>query len=144
MTREVDRAWSEEPAARLLAAGQPVWNADDSVLVCRHVRDETHDVKTFVLASTSPRLFRYRPGQFLTFAFEIGGMTVHRCYTIASAPTRPHTVSITVKRVPGGPASNWLHDNLTPFAGWPTTRPPPPTSSCLGLRAALARPISAA
>ena len=39
---------------------------------------------------------------------------VYRCYTISAAPTRPHAVSITVKRVPGGPVSNWLHDNLRP------------------------------
>src|SRR6201996_6345146 len=50
----------------------------------------------------------------MTYAFEIGGETVHRCYTISSSPTRPDTISITVKRVPGGPVSNWLHDNLRP------------------------------
>jgi ferredoxin-NADP reductase len=55
------------------------------------------------------------PGQFLTFAFPVGGSTVHRCYTIATPPTRPDLVGITVKRVPGGPVSNWLHDgNLKP------------------------------
>ena len=50
----------------------------------------------------------------MTYAFEIGGETLHRCYTISAAPTRPETISITVKRVPGGPVSNWLHDSLKP------------------------------
>ena len=91
------------------------WDAEaDDILVCRAVRDETADVRTFVLSPRQPRRFAHRPGQFLTFAFEIGGETVHRCYTIASAPTRPDAVSITVKRVPGGPVSNWLHDTLRP------------------------------
>ncbi|MFY9293059.1 MAG: hybrid-cluster NAD(P)-dependent oxidoreductase [Methylorubrum rhodinum] len=105
---------SSEPAAQRLVASAP-WDAEaDDALVCLAVRDETHDVKTFVLAPKEPRLFAYAPGQFLTFSFEIGGETIHRCYTISSTPTRPHAVSFTVKRVPGGPVSNWLHDNLKP------------------------------
>ena len=103
----------EPAAARLTDAG--AWDAEaDDVLVCRAVRDETHDVRTFVLSPRTPQRFAHRPGQFMTFAFEIGGETIHRCYTLASAPTRPDTVSITVKRVTGGPVSNWLHDNLRP------------------------------
>jgi hypothetical protein len=34
-----------------------------------------------VLAAPEPRRYAYAPGQFLTFAFEIGGETVHRCYS---------------------------------------------------------------
>ncbi|MGF3026629.1 2Fe-2S iron-sulfur cluster-binding protein [Methylobacterium aquaticum] len=101
-----------EPAAARLAATAS-WDAEaDDALVCLAVRQETHDVKTFVLAAPEPRRFAYAPGQFLTFAFEVGGETIHRCYTISSAPTRPHALSITVKRVLGGPVSNWLHDTL--------------------------------
>lgn len=104
-----------DPLAPHLAANLPAWNPDeDDILVCRQVRPETADVKTFIFAARSPRLFRYQPGQFLTFDFEIGGETINRCYTISSTPTRPHLVSITVKRVPGGPVSNWLHDNMAP------------------------------
>jgi ferredoxin-NADP reductase len=99
----------------MLFADAPLWDSDaDGMLVCRAVRQETHDVKTFVLGPREPRRFAYKPGQFLTFEFEIGGETIYRCYTISAAPTRPHTVSITVKRVGGGPVSNWLHDNLRP------------------------------
>ena len=104
-----------EAAASML--GQRPWNPDeDDTLVCRAVRTETHDVKTFVFTAPEPRRFSFRPGQFLTFAFPVGGETIHRCYTVSSAPTRPDTVSITVKRVPGGPVSNWLHDTMTPGA----------------------------
>ncbi|MFH6787098.1 MULTISPECIES: hybrid-cluster NAD(P)-dependent oxidoreductase [Methylobacterium] len=103
---------STEPAATRLAATAS-WDAEaDDALVCLAVRDETHDVKTFVLGTPEPRRFAYAPGQFLTFAFEIGAETINRCYTISSAPTRPHALSFTVKRVPGGPVSNWLHDTL--------------------------------
>ncbi|MEQ1577651.1 MAG: FAD-binding oxidoreductase [Hyphomicrobium sp.] len=91
------------------------WNPDtDETLICCHVRDETHDVKSFLLRTQKPHLFRYRPGQFITLELEIDGATINRCYTMSSAPTRPDTLSITVKRQPGGIISNWLHDNLKP------------------------------
>jgi len=91
----------------------PPWSADqDETLRCVHIRQETHDVKTFVLAANGPRNFRYLPGQFITLELEIGDQKINRCYTLSSTPTRPDLVSITVKRVPGGVVSNWLHDNV--------------------------------
>jgi glycine betaine catabolism B len=76
------------------------------------VRQETHDVKSFFFRAPNERTFVFEPGQFITLELEIDGESVNRCYTISSPPTRPHTISITVKRVPGGKVSNWLHDNL--------------------------------
>jgi ferredoxin-NADP reductase len=91
----------------------PLWNAEiDDVLVCQRVKLETHDVKTFVFASRTPAVFKYWPGQFLTFEFDIHESAIHRCYTLASSSARPHLISITVKRVLGGKVSNWLHDNM--------------------------------
>lgn len=106
---------SQAPDAAARLAQAPIWDSDtDDILVCRAVRVETHDVRTFVLSPRETRRFTYKPGQFLTFEFEIGGETINRCYTISAAPTRANAVSITVKRVSGGPVSNWLHDNLKP------------------------------
>jgi ferredoxin-NADP reductase len=108
-------AYTPEAAARRLGLALPAWNPDvDDVLVVQAVREETHDVRTFVLAPRTPCVFHYEPGQFLTLDLEIKGEAINRCYTISSAPTRPHAISITVKRVPGGPVSNFLHDTLKP------------------------------
>jgi glycine betaine catabolism B len=96
-------------------ADLPLWNPDeDSTLQCVQVREETHDVKTFVFRADPPRRFHYQPGQFITLELEIDGESINRCYTLSSAPTRPDRVSITVKRIPGGVVSNWLHDSLRP------------------------------
>ncbi len=93
----------------------PKWDADsDDTLVCCQVRAETLDVKSFLFRTRAPKLFRFRPGQFLTLELEIGGEAINRCYTISSSPARPDTLSITVKRHPGGIVSNWLHDTLKP------------------------------
>lgn len=91
----------------------PQWNSDEEEsLICCTIVDETHDVKTFTFRTPKGNLFHFAPGQFLTLELDIDGTQVNRCYTIASAPTRPHTLSITVKRTPGGVVSNWLHDHL--------------------------------
>lgn len=79
----------------------------DGELICRAVLPITHDVRTFVL---EPGLTSFQPGQYLTVTTPAGS----RCYTISSPPTRPDRLSITVKRAPGGPVSNWLHESLRP------------------------------
>jgi ferredoxin-NADP reductase len=81
-------------------------------LVCRRTISVTHDVRTFVLEPLGSALLQQLPGQYLTITVSIDGMEVQRCYTVSSPPTRPGALMITVKRVPGGPVSNWLHDNL--------------------------------
>lgn len=91
----------------------PVWNSEeDHRLVCRMIVDETHDVKTFVFTAPEPKLYNFAPGQFLTFEFDIAGRKINRCYTIATSPTRPRCMCITVKRHPGGIVSNFLHDHM--------------------------------
>jgi glycine betaine catabolism B len=108
-----DHAASRVTQPRFWEALPARWNSDtDETLVCCHVRQETHDVKSFFFRAPSERAFVFEPGQFITLELEIDGEPVNRCYTISSPPTRPHTISITVKRVPGGKVSNWLHDHL--------------------------------
>lgn len=86
----------------------------DDALQCVQVRAETHDVKTFVFSAPGDGGHRYLPGQFITLELQIDGVPVNRCYTLSSTPTRPDRLSITVKRVPGGKVSNWLHEHLQP------------------------------
>lgn len=89
------------------------WASGESKRIeCLNVVEETHDVKTFVFQCPDYPALAYEPGQFLTVSPVIDGQSVSRCYTLSSTPTRPFTFSITVKRVPGGAVSNWLHDNL--------------------------------
>lgn len=77
---------------------------------------ETADTQTFVLDADAD-VPSYRPGQFLTVRVpsEQGG-TVARSYSFSSAPGVDSAPRITVKRIAGGYASNWLCDNLVPGA----------------------------
>lgn len=82
-------------------------------LCCVAVIDETADTKTFRFRVEPAALLNYKPGQFITLNLKIGQDLVMRNYTLSSSPSRPDLLAITVKRVPGGKASNWLNDNLT-------------------------------
>jgi glycine betaine catabolism B len=95
------------------------WTQDQLTVACVGIIDETHDAKTFRFAANPPVLFDYKPGQFVTLTLNIDGQLVERSYTISSTPSRPHTLEVTVKRVPSanvdsppGIVSNWLHDSL--------------------------------
>lgn len=83
-------------------------------LTCTAVFAETSDISTFRFKVEGGAWANYQPGQFLTLLLDIEGQPFRRNYTISSSPTRPHHLSITVKRVEYGRVSNWLHDNLRP------------------------------
>lgn len=90
----------------------PRWTGGKIAVRCVKVIPETHDVKTFRFAADPPVLFSHKPGQFLTLDLNIEGKRVVRSYTISSPPTSSHLLDITVKRVPDGLVSNFLHDNV--------------------------------
>jgi glycine betaine catabolism B len=96
-------------------SGARLWpSSEQQTLTCCRVVDETHDVKSFEFRTEDGLPVRFEPGQFMTVSVNVKGQQVERCYTISSPPTRPYLLSITVKRVPGGDVSNWLHDNMKP------------------------------
>lgn len=85
-------------------------------LVCQRIQTETHDVKTFIFAYPNPQAtsaFRYLAGQHINFTINIAGKVRHCSYTLSSSPTEPDYISITIKRVSGGLASNYFHDSFS-------------------------------
>ncbi len=106
-----------QPVALVSEDNWQNWQGKTSV-TCTSIVEETHDVKTFTYTAQPNVLFKYQAGQFATLHLQIDGKSVSRSYTISSSPSRPHTITNTVKRVPSvaghqpGLVSNWLHDNL--------------------------------
>lgn len=79
------------------------------------VVEETADTRSFVLdvPAESAAHFTYEAGQFCTFRATIDGVEVVRCYSMSSSPgPGDTTLTVTVKRVPGGVMSNWMIDTL--------------------------------
>jgi 3-ketosteroid 9alpha-monooxygenase subunit B len=87
---------------------------DFYALAIRKVIDETSDTRSFVIdiPEDLQDRFRYRAGQFCSFRVRVGGELLVRCYSMASSPDTDREFKVTVKRVPGGPVSNWMVDHL--------------------------------
>ena len=83
-------------------------------LLCCAIRDETHDVKTFEFEHYDGVSVAYLAGQHIAIELYINGRPVRRRYTLSSCPEQPQRVSITVKRLPEGQVSNYLHDHFRP------------------------------
>lgn len=109
----IQNANKTKPLTQQAAPVTAPWPAGESkALRCITVIHETHDVKTFILATDDNTQVDYLAGQHLPISLEIEGKNVKRNYTLSSAPTRPNMLAITVKRVVDGVVSNCLHDHL--------------------------------
>lgn len=99
------------PPKSVTAARKKFWSGE---LVVARIFQETHDTKTFRFRLPEGGLlpFEHAPGQYINLKLRIDGRRVNRSYTISSSPTRPDYCEITVKRVPDGYASHFLHDQV--------------------------------
>lgn len=77
------------------------------------VRHETKDAVSisFFIPEELKETFKYKAGQFLTFKFDINGVEARRSYSMSSAPGIDTDLTITVKSVEKGFASNYLTNN---------------------------------
>jgi ferredoxin-NADP reductase/anaerobic selenocysteine-containing dehydrogenase len=93
-------------------ANLSIWNGQATPLYVTDIHQETHDVFTFRFQGDPLCRFVYAPGQFCSLVLTIDGKKVVRSYSISSSPTRPFSLDVTIKRVPGGLVSNWMPDNV--------------------------------
>ncbi|GGF68239.1 hybrid-cluster NAD(P)-dependent oxidoreductase [Paracoccus acridae] len=97
---------------RLNWAAEP-WS-DDELLECAMVVPETADAATFTFRAPSGAWFDYQPGQFITLDLPLPSGNVQRTYTISSSPSRPLSISVTVKAQRTSLATRWMLDHLRP------------------------------
>lgn len=83
-------------------------------LKIKEITQETPDTVTVHLKQPLFKKVKYLAGQFITLALEVGGQSIHRSYSMSSAPLLDSNVSITVKRVDNGLASNFINSQLKP------------------------------
>lgn len=100
------------PKPRLNWAAEP-WS-DDEHLECAMVVPETADAATFTFRAPSGAWFDYQPGQFITLDLPLPSGNVQRTYTISSSPSRPLSISVTVKAQRTSLATRWMLDHLRP------------------------------
>lgn len=83
-------------------------------LKVKEVTAETADAVTITFWHPLNEVIRYQPGQFLTFLVNVNGEKVRRSYSMASSPHVDASLSVTIKRLPGGKVSNYLADHVKP------------------------------
>ncbi|VDC32995.1 hybrid-cluster NAD(P)-dependent oxidoreductase [Pseudogemmobacter humi] len=101
-----------------MAKAQMNWAAepwsDSEPLECAMVVPETEDTATFTFRAPSGAWFDYQPGQFVTLDLPVPGGAVQRTYTISSSPSRPLSISVTVKAQRDSIGTRWMLDHLKP------------------------------
>lgn len=90
----------------------PAWTSKKTPALCVNVIQETPDVKTFQFEAIDTQRFVFKPGQFIGIQLTIDGEKHNRSYTVASSPSRPHLLELTIKKEKGGMVSPWLHENV--------------------------------
>lgn len=107
---------SGTPSHTMIASGASdslvPWDGRKIQACCIAVIKETQDTHTYVFGSDTVGLFNYKAGQFVSLEVDVGGRLLRRSYTISSSPSRPRTLSITVKRLDRGWMSNWLFEHM--------------------------------
>lgn len=76
------------------------------------VSDASPTAKTFRLASPERPLPPFQAGQYIALFLEQDGVRTSRPYSISSPPHHTGYYEITVRRVPGGLASTYLHETV--------------------------------
>lgn len=92
----------------------PLWSLTDCKAQITDVIVETADTKTWVMRPTD-RWSGFVAGQHAHFTFSVNGAQQTRTFTLSSSPRQLQqegTISITVKRVPNGRITGWMHDHL--------------------------------
>ncbi len=114
LARSAWRRWFLDRKAEFwLGELRATWSLGELRARVADVREETAETKTFTLVT--PRAWPgHVAGQYVPVELEIDGVRVRRCYSISSGGSAPGRceIEITVKRVPAGRVSTWMHEHL--------------------------------
>ncbi|ARU55345.1 flavodoxin oxidoreductase [Oleiphilus messinensis] len=92
----------------------PMWSLTETRARVLEVISETADTKTLVLQPVS-NWKGFEAGQHLQLSVTINGSAVTRTFSLSSAPSLwldQGLISITIKRVPEGRVTGWIHESL--------------------------------
>ncbi|MBJ6136955.1 ferredoxin reductase [Marinobacter litoralis] len=107
----------DDPAAffdPLTKTLNPMWVQQYTPARVERITAETADTKTFEL-KPAQRWGGFKAGQHLNVRIDIDGVRRTRTFSLSSPPAlwnREGLIRLTIKRLPGGLVTNWLHDEL--------------------------------
>lgn len=81
-------------------------------LKVQEIRRETGDTITLCFKQPALRKIRYLAGQYISLSFRINGRKYTRPYSFSSSPSGDVFLETTIKRIPNGILSNYIHNNV--------------------------------
>ncbi len=84
-----------------------LFGAQEFEAVVTNLYDLTHDIKYVCLKLIKPEKISFKPGQYIQI--KIPGTDEFRAYSIASPPSKQNIIELTVRLVPGGLCSTYIH-----------------------------------
>ena len=100
-------------AAAIKRKNAPAWDGYRMFKVVKKEPEPGQVCSFYLEPSDGKKLPPYKPGQYLTMKVDVGGAddSVIRCYSLSRRPDSDR-YRISVKRIPFGTASNYLHDQI--------------------------------
>lgn len=76
----------------------------------RRIEDLTPTIKGVWITLDAPAGLRFQAGQYINLQLPDGSGA--RAFSLANAPQQPREVELNIRRVPGGQATTWVHQQL--------------------------------
>jgi len=102
---------AEEEVYAANAAAPGGWRAERAFRVVRKVAESEEITSFYLQPEDGQALQDFTAGQFIGLRLLLDGEEIRRNYSLSAAPNG-HEYRISVKREPGGRASNYLHDQV--------------------------------
>ena len=89
------------------------WRGARAFRVDRKERESDEITSFYLVPEDGAAVMDFEPGQYIGLRLVVDGQEIRRNYSLSAAPNG-HSYRISVKREPGGVASNHLHDQVAP------------------------------
>ena len=93
------------------AAAEGGWRGERAFVVEKKVAESAEITSFYLVPADGGAVVAHQPGQYIGLRLGIDGEEQRRNYSL-SAPANGRSLRISVKREPGGKASNFLHDRV--------------------------------
>ncbi|MBH2018746.1 MAG: NO-inducible flavohemoprotein [Burkholderiales bacterium] len=102
---------AEEKIYADVAAAPGGWRGGRAFRVARKVAESAEITSFYLEPQDGGALVSFEPGQYIGLRLVVNGQEIRRNYSLSAAPNGSD-YRISVKREPGGVASNYLHDQV--------------------------------
>jgi Na+-transporting NADH:ubiquinone oxidoreductase subunit F len=85
-------------------------SAEEFALEVLDIKELTHDIKEVKMKILNSKKISFSPGQYIQF--KIPGTDEYRAYSVASPPYIDDNIELTIRLVPGGLCSTYVHKGL--------------------------------